>query len=294
MKDDFYNYRLRKGYAVKTIKTQNSYLNRFKSWLIIKNLRIENLNSENLLECLSWFREKSGESIASSRNCLQAIRLYLDYQMENGVIEHNPAFVIKLRYGGDRAKAQPLPSKTMEAIYRWFAPLKYKTNRENIVHQRDIAVLGLLLFQGLDSGDLERLRVKNIDLHKGTVYVPSSRSNAARKLKLESVQILPVQNYLLKVRTKVLRYQQGSDKLFPQSKMQDIVSRLVERIKKQYPEVEGSRHIRSSVIMNWLRTDHIRQVQYMAGHRRVSSTERYRNEDLHDLAGQLKKYHPMK
>jgi integrase/recombinase XerD len=291
--EDFKHYCIKKGYSLKTIKSKNSQLKRFSSFLISKQLSIEILTSENLLECLAWFRERNIQG-AALRNCLQAIRLYLDYQVEKGVIAHNPALSVKIRSITPKPKHQPLSTQTMEAVYQWFITIEPSTEKERIVHKRDIVLLGLLLFQGLDSGDMERLTVQDINLQQGTVYVPSSRSNAARKLKLESIQILPIQEYLLTTRTKVLRCRQESDKLVPQSKINDILSRFTEQVKKQYPEIKGSRHIRSSVIMNWLRTNHIRQVQYMAGHRRVSSTEKYQKEDLHDLAQQLNKYHPMK
>jgi len=291
--EEFKQYCIKKGYSLKTIKTKNSYIKRFGSWLIDKQLNIEMLTSEKLLECLSWLKAKNIEG-AALRNCLQAIRIYLDYQVEKGVMEINPALAVKIRSVAPKPHLQPLPVQTMENIYQWFISLELSTERERIIQKRDIVILGLLLYQGLDSGDVERLKVQDFNLQQGTVYVPSSRSNAARKLKLESIQILPVQEYFLTVRTKVLRCRQESDKLVPQSKIQDIVSRLAERLKKQYPEIKGSRHIRSSVIMNWLKTHHIRQVQYMAGHRRVSSTEKYQKEDLHDLAQQLNRYHPMK
>ena len=293
MTEDFKQYCLEKGYSKQTIKSKNSQLKRFYSWLIEKQVNIETLTNEKLLECLAWFRERNIQG-AALRSCLHAIRFYLDYQVERGIIESNPALVIKIRSVAPKPKSQPLSVQTMESVYQWFISLEPATERERIVHRRDIVLLGLLLFQGLDSGDMERLRVQDFNLQQGTVYVPSSRSNAARKLKLESVQILPIQEYLLTIRTKVLRCRQGSDKLVPQSKINDIVSRLAAQLKKQYPEIKGSRHIRSSVIMNWLRTNHIRQVQYMAGHRHVSSTEKYQKEDLHDLAQQLNIYHPMK
>jgi len=292
MNDDFKQYRLQKGYSLKSIKTQNSYLKHFGLWLINRQLNIEDLNSQNLLECLAMFREN--RSADHVHNALQLIRIYLDYQVAKGIIEINPALQIKLRAVIPKPKPQPLTVQTMEEIYQWFITLEPETERDRIVHKRDIVALGLLLFQGLDSGDLERLKVQDMDLHKGTVYIASSRSNTARKLKLESVQILPVQHYLSTIRKKVRYYQKDSEKLFAQSKIQDMVSRLVERVKKQYPEIENPRHIRSSVIMNWLRANHIRQVQYMAGHRRVTSTEKYQKDDLHDLAGQLNKYHPLR
>ena len=73
-----------------------------------------------------------------------------------------------------------------------------------------------------------------------------------------------------------------------------MVSAIVTKLKKQYPVILNPRHIRSSVIQNWLKRHHIRKVQYMAGHRRVSSTERYRKEDINDLANQISRYHPIK
>jgi len=293
MTEDFKQYWSRKGYSLKAIKSKNSYLKRFLTWLTVNRLNIETLTSQNLLECLAWFRDRNvqGTSLCS---CLYAIRIYLDYQVEKGIITGNPALSVKLRSIAPKPKPQPLSTQTMEEIYQWFISLEPETEKDRTVHRRDIVLLGLLLFQGLDSGDLKRMRVQDINLQQGTVYIASSRTNAARKLKLESVQILPIQYYLSTIRTKVLRCRHGIDDFVPQSKMQDIISRLVERLKKQYPEIENPRHIHSSVIMNWLRTNHIRQVQYMAGHRRVSSTEKYQKEDLHDLAQQLNKYHPMK
>jgi integrase/recombinase XerD len=38
----------------------------------------------------------------------------------------------------------------------------------------------------------------------------------------------------------------------------------------------------------------MRQVQYMAGHKYVSSTERYQVGNLEDLASELAHHHPMK
>jgi integrase/recombinase XerD len=293
MDNNFKQYRLQKGYSLRTIKSQNSYLHRFSSWLVNRRLSIEELDNKKLLECLAWFKENK-VNMAALRSCLQAIRIYLDYYVEKGIIEVNPALQIKLQLPPTKPKPQALLSQNIDDIYQWFASIKPQNERQHIVHKRDIVVLGLLLFQGLDSGDLERLRVNDINLHEGSIYVASSHRNAARKLKLESVQILPVQEYLSKIRTKLRFCQKDTDKFFPQSKIQDMVSRLVQQLKKQYPDIVNPRHLRSSVIMNRLRTNHIRQVQYMAGHRYVSATERYRKEDLQDLAGQLNKYHPMK
>jgi site-specific recombinase XerD len=58
--------------------------------------------------------------------------------------------------------------------------------------------------------------------------------------------------------------------------------------------VINPKQIRSSVITHWLRQNNLRQVQYMAGHKYVSSTERYQVNNLDDLQNELKEHHPMK
>jgi len=51
--------------------------------------------------------------------------------------------------------------------------------------------------------------------------------------------------------------------------------------------------IRQSVIAHWLKSHDVRKEQYMAGHKWVSSTERYQQTDLQDLQTKLDKYHPL-
>jgi len=42
-----------------------------------------------------------------------------------------------------------------------------------------------------------------------------------------------------------------------------------------------------------LNNHNLRQVQYMAGHKHVSSTERYAMNNLEELKTEVEKYHPL-
>lgn len=50
--------------------------------------------------------------------------------------------------------------------------------------------------------------------------------------------------------------------------------------------------VRGSVITRWLKAYNLRKVQYMAGHRYISSTEAYQINDLDDLTEAIDKYFP--
>jgi integrase/recombinase XerD len=48
-----------------------------------------------------------------------------------------------------------------------------------------------------------------------------------------------------------------------------------------------------SVITNWLKKHSLRETQYLAGHKYVSSTARYQTTNLDDLQQALKDHHPL-
>jgi site-specific recombinase XerD len=68
---------------------------------------------------------------------------------------------------------------------------------------------------------------------------------------------------------------------------------LFKAIRKTNPEIQNPKQIRASAITNWLKNYNLRQVQYMAGHKYVSSTERYQLNNLDNLQSKLEKYHPL-
>mgnify|MGYP005854110209 CR=1 FL=1 len=78
------------------------------------------------------------------------------------------------------------------------------------------------------------------------------------------------------------------------------IHHLVKKVKMRFlivlvkdAEVLTLVKIRSSVITHWLKNHNLRQVQYMAGHKYVSSTERYQQNNLEALQKNIEGYHPL-
>jgi len=166
---------------------------------------------------------------------------------------------------------------------------------EKLLHERNAVILGLLVYQGLDSGEIARLEPCHINLNEGNIYIPSGRNSNARTLKLQSDQILLFKTYLEETRPQLLESRKKQTAyLFPVKKYSDMIRTIVAQARRTSPELKDSRQLRSSVIMNWLKTNNIRQVQYMAGHKSIKSTESYRKEDLTNLTRQLELFHPLK
>jgi integrase/recombinase XerD len=57
--------------------------------------------------------------------------------------------------------------------------------------------------------------------------------------------------------------------------------------------VKNAQQIRASVITKWLKSHNLREVQYLAGHRYISSTESYLQNDMEELIEEINQYHPL-
>lgn len=297
MNEEFKTYRLKNGYSEKTIKTQNHHVKSFLNWSIMQSITPENINYNEVLKFIDHERSRNISS-ASIIRALNSVKIYFDYLVTTKAIQHNIIRQIKLRNEGKKALPELLTTQQLETIYHRFSNVpewSYKTATAKLLHQRNAVILGLLIYQGLDSGEVARLETTHINLAEGKIYVSSGRSSNARTLKLQAVQILPFKTFLEEIHPKLLeKRNQQTPYLFPSKKYSDMICKIVEQVKKTNPALKDSRQIRASVIMNWLKTNNIRQVQYMAGHKSIRSTEMYRNQDLTDLTKQLELFHPLK
>ncbi len=178
--------------------------------------------------------------------------------------------------------------------------------------KRNKLILSLMIHQAVTTEELSILEPGHIRLKEGKIYIPAHDKINGRILDLDASQMLSLQEYLLVTRPSMLANVKGyrggrkpeeinpiiQDKLFfgenGATNIKPSLHHLFRSIKKQYPKITSGKIIRATVIAEWLKTIDIRKVQYMAGHRYVSSTERYNVMNLQELKDNLNKYHPLK
>jgi site-specific recombinase XerD len=72
----------------------------------------------------------------------------------------------------------------------------------------------------------------------------------------------------------------------------EIWKRLSQEIRETNSDFINFKQVRTSVITHWLKQFNLRQVQYMAGHRYVSSTEGYLVNQTEDLQADIDQFYP--
>ncbi len=181
-----------------------------------------------------------------------------------------------------------LEKEELEELYNCYQIKDSRTHRNKVI-------LGLLIYQGLKREELEKLRPEQLKLREGKIQIPATGKANSRILSLEPHQILDLQEYLLLIRPKL---QIKSERLFTgRNDLESLTNTLLHlnhALRKINPKLKNAIQIRQSVITEWLKEKDLRTVQYMAGHRYVSSTERYQTNNLEDLKEALTKYHPLK
>jgi integrase/recombinase XerD len=73
----------------------------------------------------------------------------------------------------------------------------------------------------------------------------------------------------------------------------NIIAGITMHLKKMNKRIKNIKQIRASVITHWLKLYNLRKVQYLCGHRYISSTEKYLVNNIEDLQDDIRKFHPL-
>lgn len=136
---------------------------------------------------------------------------------------------------------------------------------------RDKIVLGLMVFQGITGIERYHLQEEYIQLSKGKIDIPSTRRSNARTMKLQPCQRMDLLNYTTTSRSylaKNISTKNNEQLIFGSTgQIRSITARIIRNLKQYNHKVISYSQLRSSLIVNWLSKNHLRQVQYLAGHR---------------------------
>ena len=80
--------------------------------------------------------------------------------------------------------------------------------------------------------------------------------------------------------------------LFAGVHLKNTLYKIMSQLRKANSQVKNAQQLRASVIVKWLKQHNLRKVQVMAGHKYVSSTESYLQNDIESLQEKVNQYHP--
>jgi len=307
----FNDYLLSQGKSSSTIKQTIWAVEGFLKWLKEDDTEVENTTSKEILAYLKHLQNK-GISNSTRRLRLACLNLYFDYQLEQEKVFVHPSRHIKLKGVQRNMLHAVLQKDQLEQLYtsyvvptdkdpnagqNWFANYLLGKNRNKVI-------IGLMVYQGLGTGEITALQCSDLDLRAGTIAIQGGRKSAHRILELKSWQMLDLMEYQLQTREKILAHHvnptndfflslpSGMNTKVKENKL-NIWEFLRNDIRKRHPYFTNFQQVRVSIIVSWLSMYNLREVQQMAGHKTVSTTERYLAYRTDDLQEDIDKFHPM-
>ena len=311
-KEGFIKYLQSKDFAQSTQEECLLKIKLFFQWVGKEDVQV---TKPDVLKFLEYLKNKGLQNV-TRQFYLNALNHYFTMLYQAEKIAKNPCLFLKIR-GIQRKKLYKIYTpEELEQIFDAYEQLfvrnyNYNNNlSKNCIRQsvfsreRNALILSILINQGISTSEIEKIELNDIDFSKATIKIRGGKMLKDRVLQLKATQIGLFMKYLQKTRPQLLEYQKiESEKLFvllpaPRKRkaedgsLTSIFRHLASQVKSIDKQFINFLQVRASVITFWLKTQGLRKTQYLAGHRHISNTEMYVNNNLDGLIDDINKLHP--
>lgn len=287
---NFNQYLKRLGQSRNSVAACEASVKLFLEWMNKQTIEPEQGSYADVLAYMKYC-QKNGVSQRTIQNYVNMIRHYYDHLIEQKQIEINPTSGIKIQGVKRKSLHHIFKPEELHAIYNSYQD-------ESLKGKRNKVMLGLLVYQGVKTEELVKLEIKAVKMKEGKIEIPGGLRSESRILQLEPHQVLEFYDYVSNTRKEIIaKSGKQSDKLFVSieggSSLDSCLHRLLFWVKRKNKLVTNAKQLRASVIVKWLKVYNLRKVQYLAGHRYISATEAYRQNEMEGLAEEVNQYHPL-
>lgn len=235
--------------------------------------------------------KKTGIKISTLQSYIGNLKIYFNYLQEENYRVDNPVENINIKGKVKTVLGNLLTADELEDLY-----YSYETKDEDLARKRNKIIIGLLVYQGLHTKELHYLKEEHIELYKGKIHIPQTKRTNGRIVELKPWQLMEMMEYLQQIRPQIVP--KGEEQLFTSSygntNINNVIKKISDELKLINYNYQNAIQIRNSVIVNWLKLNNLRKTQYLAGHRYISSTERYQQDNLEELHEMVNNFHPIK
>lgn len=296
--EKFIEYLKERQFSHSTIKTSRITIRLYLKWVDKERMEPEQVSYQDLLGFMRSCT-KQGVSQRTIQHYLNTVKHFYNHLEEERRVGVNPTLGIEVKGIRRQVLYHIIEPHELHKLYNQY-PEESRRDRRNKV------MLGLLVYQGIRTEEMARLTIKDVKLREGKIDVLGSRKNNGRLLQLESHQVMDMYDYVLQVRPLILEMEpkrrtqqkQQTDQLFIGEggncySLSNFMTQLMIKVRKINPSVLNAKQIRASVITKWVKQYNLRKAQYLAGHRYISSTEGYLQNDMEGLKEEIGKFHPL-
>jgi len=289
------SYLQKENYTESTIESYTKGAEIFIKWCNKNHTSPDLIDYKTILKFIKYLQRK-GTTKKTVKHKIGTIKIYFKYLLSENYRIDNPVENINIKGVKRTINYNLLEADELEDLYYSYETENIKDSYHKLTAKRNKIIVGLLVYQGLNTSELIKLELENLQLYKGKIYIKSGARSNSRILELKSWQVIEFLEYIKEIREEILtRKSLETNRIFipNNARLGNTVLAIIKKLKSYNQKVNNIHQIRASVITNWLKQYNLRQVQVLAGHRYISSTERYLQDDLESLHEVVNNFHPI-
>lgn len=280
---------LRESLMQSSVESYLYDINKYKK----SNRNADKYDYQKVMQYIEILRNHNKAS--NVKRVIASIKKYYEYLIEIGKRKDNPAKAIRIRDG----KENPIQLQDLFTEKELQLLLIPRIERYPFLTKRNKIIMSLLVNQGLRIGEIENIKLNDIDLEQATIQIHKTGITNDRNLPLKAEHILLLYQYINQDRNTLKTFRNNENALLL-GKLGTLIRKedvdyLITTYQKQFKKKLTATTIRQSVIANLLtKNNDLRVVQHFAGHKSPDTTEKYRQTGLNALKTAIEKLHPIK
>jgi integrase/recombinase XerD len=287
--ETYKEYLYNEGYAEQTAKGYDRVAKTLHAWLKLKRLPVGKVQHSDLLDFKDFLIGDDARKSRGAINDVKSLKHYFNYLG----FKVNPVGLLDFAKREKNAIEGMLSEMELFQIYEG-------AEAKTMVQKRDKAILGMIVFCAVKREELSLMEITDLELEKEMIKVPGTKVTNSRVLDLHVSQLRDLKHYLFEVREELLVESAKPDSphlFFSQgsgNSIGNVLNRFIPRLRKLFPQIKGTTHIRNSRITIWVNELDAASAQYRSGFKYMTSLEPYEKKEHEELKKKLAIFHPLR
>jgi len=141
----------------------------------------ETIDYKTILKYIEQLK-KTGVKTNTLQSYIGSLKVYFRYLQQENYRTDNPVENINIKGRVKTVLGHLLTAEELEDLY-----YSYETKEDDLTRKRNKIIIGLLVYQGLHTTELQHLKEEHVELYKGKIQHSTNRKNQRQNFRTQTV-----------------------------------------------------------------------------------------------------------
>ena len=178
----FAEYLMLRGYSIKSQNSIKNTVKYFLNWSDVQNIEPENISYNDILAYLDYCKKRANKQ-NTIQQAVSCISQYYNFLIHENKIKENPCSNVQIKGIKRKILHETFTPDELEIIYKTFDSASSENPTINhLLQRRNKVILALIIYQGIGTQELARLKITDVKIREGKIFVEGGRRINSREL----------------------------------------------------------------------------------------------------------------